>query len=116
LLAGGDVLVVGYFSARQKDYSQAMDEVVGLAVDHGACVVARFVQRRGVSDGGVAKMSQPYSSRTLLSAGKVREIAVAREEMSAVAVVFVNPLTGHQRAALEEILGCPVFSSVELRA
>jgi 50S ribosomal subunit-associated GTPase HflX len=116
LLAGGDVLVVGYFSAKQKDYSLVMEEVAGLAADHGACVVGRFVQRRGVSDGGVARMSHPFSSRTLFRAGKIREIAVAREETGAVGVVFVNALTEHQRAALEEIFGCPVFCSAELRA
>ncbi|MFI6451743.1 hypothetical protein ACIBF6_09320 [Streptosporangium amethystogenes] len=111
-----NVLVVGYFSARQKRYIALMDELADAVTALGARVVGRFVQRRGVSDGGVKAMDRPYSSRTLVSAGKVGEIARACEESGAGAVVFLNPLTDHQRNVLAEIFGCPAISSVDLRA
>jgi hypothetical protein len=89
----------------------------------GGCVVEQFVQRRGVSGnkkghapGGRANMDRPYSSRTLMSTGKVREIAAVRVETGAKAVVFANELTARQRAVLGEVFGCPVFSHGDLRA
>lgn len=114
-LTRADVLLVGLFSAKQRDHAAVMDELAAVAGALGARVVGRFVQRRGVSDGGVAKMGQPYSSRTLVSAGKVREIAAARKEHGASAVIFANPLTDHQRKVLTEILDCAVISRTDLR-
>ena len=61
-------------------------------------------------------MDRPYSSRTLMSTGKVREIVAARVQTEAKAVVFANELTARQRTVLAELLGCPVFSSGDLRA
>ncbi|MFC4117350.1 hypothetical protein [Nonomuraea zeae] len=55
-------------------------------------------------------MDRPYSARTLMSTGKVREIADARTETRAAAVVFVNDLTGRQRTVLTDLLGCPALS------
>lgn len=85
-------------------------------VARGARVVAQFVQRRGVSDGGVRKMSLPYSSRTLLSYGKVREVAQACDQADADAVVFVAALTGRQQRALAGMLGCPAVSLSDVLA
>ncbi len=59
-------------------------------------------------------MDRPYSSRTLMSTGKVREIAAVRVETHTRAVVFANELTARQRAVLSELLGCPVFSYGDL--
>ncbi|MFF3444252.1 hypothetical protein [Streptosporangium sp. NPDC002721] len=115
-MTGANVLLVGYFSAKQKQYAVLMDELAEVVTALGARVVGSFVQRRGVSDGGVKTMGRPYSSRTLVSAGKVREIASARAETDADAVVFLNPLTGHQQDVLTETFNCPVISSAELRA
>jgi 50S ribosomal subunit-associated GTPase HflX len=115
-LAETEVLLVGLFSAKQKDHAAVMDELAELVGALGARVMGCFVQRRGVSDGGATKMSRPYSSRTLVSAGKVREIAAAREKHGAGAVVFVNPLTAHQREVLTESLGCVVISRTDLQA
>jgi 50S ribosomal subunit-associated GTPase HflX len=110
-LAGADVLMVGYFSAKQKDYALLMDQGAENLTALGARVVGRFVQRRGVSDGGVRKMTLPYSSRTLVSTGKAREIAAACQEMRVDAVVFLNALTEHQRRVLSEMFGCPAVSA-----
>lgn len=107
-LTGADVLVVGYFSAKEKDFAALMDAAAAELTARGARVVGRIVQRRGVSAGGARKMTLPYSSRTLLSAGKVREVAEARERAGADAVVFVAPLTAHQREVLAELFACPV--------
>lgn len=115
-LSGGDVLLVGFFSARQRRHAILMAELAGAVTALGARGVGCVVQRRGVSDGGVKAMDRSYSSRTLVSAGKAREIARAREESGADAVVFLPPLTDHQRDVLAELVGCPVISSTDLRA
>jgi 50S ribosomal subunit-associated GTPase HflX len=109
-LAGADIVVVGYFSAKQKDYAALMDAAAAEVTARGARVVGRLVQRRSVSNGGVKKLSQPYSSRTLLSSGKVREVAALCERSEADTAVFLTPLTEHQRRVLTEILGCPAVS------
>lgn len=114
VVAGADVVIVGFFSAKEKDYEVLMDEVAEAVVGLGARVVRRFVQRRGVSDGGVKKMGLPYSSRTLVSYGKADEIAAACRETSADGVVFRNTLTDRQRRVLSEIFGCPAVSLTEL--
>jgi 50S ribosomal subunit-associated GTPase HflX len=47
---------------------------------------------------------------TLLSYGKVREVAQACEQADADAVIFVASLTERQRHALTALLGCPAVS------
>ncbi|WP_329183125.1 hypothetical protein [Actinacidiphila glaucinigra] len=113
---GADVVLVGYFSAKEKDFEGRMTSAATALVARGARVVAQFVQRRGVSDGGVRKMSLPYSSRTLLSYGKVREVAQACDQADADAVVFVAALTGRQQRALAGMLGCPAVSLSDVLA
>ncbi|NEC50646.1 hypothetical protein G3I18_19030 [Actinospica acidiphila] len=76
----------------------------------GGRVVVRIVQRRGVSGGGARKMSLPYSSRTLLSQGKARQVADVADLVDADAVVFTNPLTKHQRRTLTAMFGRPAVS------
>ncbi|MET9621784.1 hypothetical protein ABZZ37_13580 [Streptomyces sp. NPDC006464] len=107
------MLVVGYFSAKEKDFVARMDAAATELAARGARVVGRFVQRRGVSSGGVRTMGLPYSSRTVLGSGKVREVAAAREAAAADVVVFVRPLTGFQQRVLSEIFGCPAVSLSE---
>lgn len=109
-LDGFDIVLVGFFSAKQKDYAERMDAAAQAVAARGGRVVARFVQRRGVSSGGVGLMSREYSARTLLSAGKVREVTQACADHSADAVVFVNPLTERQRRVLTRTFGRPAVS------
>lgn len=114
--AGADVVLVGYFSAKQKDFDTLMASAATELAARGARVVVRMVQRRGVSDGGVRKMSLPYSSRTLLSHGKVLEVAHACEQTDAAAVVFVATLTEHQQRTLTGMLGRPAVSLTDILA
>ncbi|MET9880004.1 hypothetical protein ABZZ36_36130 [Actinacidiphila glaucinigra] len=107
---GADVVLVGYFSAKQKDFETLMASAFAELTARGAQVVVQIVQRRGVSDGGVRKMGLPYSSRTLLSYGKVREVAQACDQANADAVVFVASLTGRQQRVLTAMLGRPAVS------
>ena len=107
---GADVVIVGYFSGRQKDFAALMDGAAQELTARGARVVGRIVQRRGVSDGGAKKMALPYSSRTLLTYGKVRETALLIERTNADAAVFVAPLTQRQRRVLTGLFGCPAVS------
>lgn len=58
---------------------------------------------------------RPYSSRMLISNGKLREMAAARVNANAGSVVFFNELTARQRTVLTDVLGCPVFSRSDLQ-
>ncbi|GIE78524.1 hypothetical protein Aph02nite_44740 [Actinoplanes philippinensis] len=115
-LDGADVVLIGLFSAKDKQYEATLDEFAALVEGRGGRVVARYVQRRGASDrwkqrpGGSRRMSQPFSRRTLLTHGKLREIAQACREANIDAAVFVNVLTQRQRSVLSEILGCLILS------
>jgi 50S ribosomal subunit-associated GTPase HflX len=111
---GAGVVLVGLFSAKDKDFQAAMDRLAAAVEARGGRVLGRFVQRRGVSHGGVDKMTAPFSRRTLVSPGKAREVADACRDAGADAVVFANPLTDHQRTVLAEMFACPVFSRDDL--
>ncbi|MEU1140525.1 hypothetical protein ABZ392_27265 [Streptomyces sp. NPDC005885] len=108
--AGADVVLVGYFSAKQKDFETLMAAAATELAARGARVVVQITQRRGVSDGGVQKMGLPYSSRTLLSYGKVREVAQACDRADADAVIFLASLTERQQRTLTDMLGRPAVS------
>ncbi len=110
-MQGAEVLLVGYFTAKNRQYEEAMAELAAQVTAAGARVVRQFVQRRGVSHGGVRKMALPLSRRTLIGPGKVREIAEVRQETGAQAVIFINQLTDHQREALENAFECRVLSA-----
>jgi 50S ribosomal subunit-associated GTPase HflX len=113
-LAGADVLLVGLFSAKDKEFVAKLDLLAALVKVHGGRVVSRHVQRRGVSRGGAARMTEAFSRRTLVSPGKADEIAQACRAAQVGVVVFVNPLTTHQRAVLGDMLGCLVISGEDL--
>lgn len=119
-LDGADVVLIGLFSAKEKQYEARLDEFAALVEARGGRVVARYVQRRGASDrwkrrpGGSLRMSEPFSRRTLLTHGKLREIAQACREANIDATVFVNTLTHRQRSVLSEILGCLILSGEDL--
>jgi hypothetical protein len=119
-LDGAAVVLVGLFSAKEKQYERRLDELAVLAEARGSRVVHRFVQRRGASDrwherpGGASRMSRPFSRRTLLTYGKLREIWVVCREADIDAAIFVNALTSVHRTVLADILGCLVFSGSDL--
>ncbi|MEU6980787.1 MULTISPECIES: hypothetical protein [unclassified Streptomyces] len=108
--------LVGYFSAKQKDFEALMASAATELAAHGARVVVQIVQRRGVSDGGAQKMGLPYSSRTLLTYGKVREVALACEQANADAVIFTASLTERQRRTLTDMLGRPAVGLLDVLA
>lgn len=114
-LTGATVVLAGLFSAKDKPISLTLDTLTTLIESHGGRVVARCVQRRGVSHGGVHLMTEPFSQRTLISSGKVHELADLCRTTSATAVVFSNSLTRHQRQVLRELLDRPTFSGEDLR-
>ncbi|MFE5482190.1 hypothetical protein [Streptomyces sp. NPDC056527] len=117
VVAGSGVVLVGFFSARRKEFGALMEAAAGEVTARGGRVVGEVVQRRGVSRGGVRLMGSPYSSRTVLGSGKVREAVELCERTGADAVVFVTPLTKHQRLVLNEVFGRPVATLADaLRA
>ncbi|MEV4236027.1 MULTISPECIES: hypothetical protein [unclassified Nocardia] len=113
-VAGADIVIVGFFSAREPDYVTRMDDAANVVATLGGQVVAMFTQRRGVSAGGVGVMARPLSPRTLFSTGKVGEIAAACAELAADAVVVINELTPHQRSVLTKAFGRSTISLAEL--
>ncbi|MFE0653396.1 hypothetical protein ACFVZH_32985 [Streptomyces sp. NPDC059534] len=112
-ITGADIVLVGYFSAGQRDFQALMDEAATELAARGARVVGQVVQRRGVSRGGARKMSQPLSRRTVLSHGKIHEAAAACAHADADAAVFLWPLTERQRQALTTLLGRPAIGLAE---
>ncbi|MBQ1047452.1 hypothetical protein KBX50_02985 [Micromonospora sp. C51] len=114
MLPGAEVLLVGLFSAKDTEMDTNLDVLAAVVEAYGARVVGRLVQRRGVSHGGADKMAAPFSRRTLVSAGKAREVADACRARQVRVVVFANPLTEHQRAVLGEMFGCTVISGEDL--
>ncbi len=113
-VTGADVVLVGQFSAKEKHFVALMDAAAAELTARGARLVGRITQRRGVSDGGVRKMNLPYSSRTLLSSGKVREVATLCEETDADLVVFVTSLTDRQQNVLTGIFDRPATRLTEI--
>lgn len=113
-VTGADVVLVGQFSAKEKNFVALMDAAAAELTARGARVVGRITQRRGVSDGGVRKMNLPYSSRTLLSSGKALEVAALCEETDADLVVFVTSLTDRQQNVLTGIFDRPATSLTEI--
>ncbi|MFD5517473.1 hypothetical protein [Streptomyces sp. NPDC127066] len=113
-VTGADVVLVGRFSAKEKNFAALMDAAAAELAVRGARVVGRITQRRGVSDGGARKMNLPYSSRTLLSSGKVLEVAALCEETDAALVVFVTSLTDRQQSVLTGIFDRPAMSLAEI--
>ncbi|MFB6395887.1 hypothetical protein [Polymorphospora lycopeni] len=114
MLAGADVLLVGLFSAKDREFGAKLDRLAASVTAHGGRVVGRHVQRRGVSHGGAARTTEPFSRRTLVSPGKAREIAQAVRVADVGVAVFVNPLTEHQRTVLGDMFRCLVISGEDL--
>ncbi|WP_167666876.1 HflX-like GTP-binding protein [Micromonospora narathiwatensis] len=108
------MVLVGLFSAKDKEFGAKLDRLAASVKAHGGRVVSRHVQRRGVSHGGAAKMIESFSRRTLLSLGKAHEIAQACRAAKVGVAVFANPLTEHQRAVLGNMFGCLVISGEDL--
>jgi 50S ribosomal subunit-associated GTPase HflX len=108
------VVLVGLLSAKDKELGAKLDRLGASVTAHGGRVVSQHVQRRGVSDGGAAKMTESFSRRTLLTPGKAHEIAQACRAAEVDVAVFVNPLTEYQRAVLGDMFGCLVISGEDL--
>ena len=108
------VVLVGLFSAKDRSYQAQLDASEARVTALGGHVLDRFVQRRGVSDGGVRLMTAPLSRRFLIRPGKVDEVAAACTSKDVDAVVFVNDLSAYQRRWLSSRLGRPVLTRTDL--
>ncbi len=105
-------VLVGLFSARVPDPYVEIDALAQRVAEAGGEVVARIVQRHGVSrsrrPGGAARMHGPLSNATMIGSGKVREVAETCATTAANIVIFTNALTERQRATLAKRIGIPV--------
>ncbi|WP_405113217.1 hypothetical protein OG559_05825 [Micromonospora sp. NBC_01405] len=108
------VVLVGLFSAKDREYQDRLDALEAQVTALGGRVLGRFVQRRGVSDGGVRLMTAPLSRRFLIGPGKLDEIAATCSSKHVDAVVFINDLSGYQRRWLSTRLGRSVLTQADL--
>ncbi|GAB3150815.1 hypothetical protein GCM10027290_38960 [Micromonospora sonneratiae] len=108
------VVLVGLFSARVRDYQDQLDALDAQVTTLGVRVHARFVQRRGVSAGGVRLLSSPLSRRFLIGTGKLAQVAAACASADIDAIVFVNELTAYQRRWLSARFGRPVLTRTDV--
>ncbi|MFG3698575.1 hypothetical protein ACGF5C_11750 [Micromonospora sp. NPDC047620] len=108
------VVLVGLFSAKDRDYQARLDALEARVTALGGQVLGRFAQRRGVSDGGVRLMATPLSRRFLIRRGKLEQIAAACSSMDIDAVVFINDLNDYQRRWLSTRLERPVLTQADL--
>ncbi|MFI6819932.1 hypothetical protein ACIBJE_03130 [Micromonospora sp. NPDC050187] len=108
------VVLVGLFSAKDRDYQARLDALEARVTALGGQVLGRYAQRRGVSDGGVRLMTTPLSRRFLVRRGKLEEIAATCSSRDVDAVVFVNDLNDYQRRWLSNRLERPVLTQADL--
>jgi hypothetical protein len=117
-LAGRRVVVAGLFSAKLPDPEARLEHLAGRVRAGSGTVVGQVLQRRGVSrarrPGGVQRLEQPLSKKTLLGSGKARELAVLCQTTGADLVLFWNPLTPRQRETLEGLTGVDVRDAASL--
>jgi 50S ribosomal subunit-associated GTPase HflX len=111
-LSGRKVVLAGLLSAKVKAPGSITEPVRAELEAAGATIVAEVIQRRGVSrdsrPGGARRMSTPLSPTTVIGEGKAHELAQVCSTLGADLVVFLNPLTQHQRDALHSITGVAV--------
>lgn len=108
------VILVGLFSAKVRDYQDQLDALDVEVTALGVQVRAHFVQRRGVSAGGVRLMTSPLSRRFLLGPGKLEQVAAAGEFFDVDAIVFANELTAYRRRWLSARFGRPVLTRADM--
>jgi 50S ribosomal subunit-associated GTPase HflX len=108
------VVLVGLFSTKDRDYQDRLDALEARVSARGGRVLGRFVQRRGVSDGGARLMTAPLSRRYLIGPGKLEALATTCSSRNVEAVVFINDLSGYQRRWLSRRLGRPVLTQADL--
>ncbi|GAB2962954.1 hypothetical protein GCM10027280_59830 [Micromonospora polyrhachis] len=108
------VILVGLFSAKVRDYQNQLDTLDAEVTALGGRVLARFVQRRGVSAGGVRLLASPLSRRFLIGRGKLEQVAAAGKSFDVDAVVFVNELTTYQRRWLSARFGRLVLTLADV--
>ncbi|WP_232794149.1 MULTISPECIES: hypothetical protein [Pseudofrankia] len=65
------VVLVGLFSAKERDYQARLDVLDVRVTALGGNVLERFVQRRGVSDGGVRLMTAPCPAASSSARGNL---------------------------------------------
>lgn len=98
-------------SAKSKDLERRLAVCEAALASKSVDVVATFVQRRGVSRGGVRSMRSPMSSATFFGSGKTHELALLVKERRAEVVYVLNRLSVTQVARLSAAVACPIISS-----
>lgn len=108
------IIVAGLLSAKHPDPEALLSQLAEELEARGGTVVGRLLQRRGVSRGGAARMSQPLSWRTVFGPGKTRELVALVAETDADCVVTCNILIDNQRKTLRERTGVTVQDAYSL--
>ncbi len=107
-------LVCALLSAHIKEPDQVIQSMETFLVSRGDQVVARVIQRRGVSrsknPGGSKLMDQPITQRTLFGPGKTQELAAMAKSTEASDLLIFNSITASQRRSLAELTGAEIHS------
>jgi 50S ribosomal subunit-associated GTPase HflX len=102
-------------STKDKSAPSRLDDLEARLSAAGAIVVARIVQRRGVSRtrsaGGFKNSPDIMSPATVLGPGKTDELVQAVKHHNASLVFFLNSLKSSQAKRLSSLTGCPVVAS-----
>lgn len=114
-LKGSRCVVAAVISVKDKTAQKRVDDLEAQLVAAGAVVVARVVQRRGVSrarnHASFMNFDAVMSAATVLGSGKTKELAAVVDAERADVVVFLNPLRDSQTTRLASLTGCRVLSS-----
>lgn len=110
-------MVAALLSARIPDPDLILADMETAMRVAGGEVVARLLQRRGVSRSkradGTGRMEQPLTQRTLFGSGKTEELKSLMESTGAEVLLIYNSITSGQRKALAMLAGCQVFSYLD---
>jgi len=112
---GARCVLAGVISVKDKDAPARLDELEAMLRRAGAIVLARVVQRRGVSRGrnhaSAMNTRAVMSVATVLGSGKTKELTDVVQREDADTVVFLNPLRTAQAARIASLTGCRVLSA-----
>lgn len=114
-LRGSRCVLAAVVAVKDRSAPKRLDDLETQLVAAGAVVVARVVQRRGVSrarsHASFKNFDTGMSGATFLGSGKTRELVATVDAERADLVVFLNPLRGSQATRLASLTGCRVLSS-----
>lgn len=111
------IVITGVISAKI-NLEEYLSPLRNLIVLNKGVISEVFIQRRGSSrsnkPGGSKKMDKPLNRNTLISKGKIKELQILISKSNIDLVIFINPLTEHQKSTLETEIGVQIISKAAI--